>query len=62
MRLPGPADPLEAFGTMLDTAQVLADNLGAEIYDEEHCRLRQQTLEHLRDRVEEFGRRQLLSS
>ena len=55
-----PAEPMEAFGIMLDTAQVLAENLGAELFDEEHCRLRQQTLEHLRARVEEFERRQLL--
>ena len=62
MRLPGPAEPLEAFRLMLDTAQVLAENLDAELFDDQHCQLRQQTLEHLRERVEEFERRSLLQS
>lgn len=62
MPLPGPPDPQEAFKLMLDTARVLATELGAELYDDQHCKLRHQALEHMRERIVEFERKRLARS
>jgi len=62
MPLPGPPDPQDAFRLMLDTARALAQELGAELYDDQHCKLRPQALEHMRERIVEFERKRLARS
>jgi cell division protein ZipA len=62
MRLPGPPDPQEAFHVMLETARVLSEQLDADLYDDQHCKLRQQSLEHMRERIVEFRRKRLARS
>lgn len=60
MRLPGPAEPLEAFEQMVRVAADLAETLGAELKDEHHSVMTPQTLEHCRQRIREFVRRQMM--
>ena len=59
MHLPGPSKPLEAFEAMAETAKVLAKNLGGELRDEQHSAATTQTIEHYRQRILDFERRQL---
>ena len=59
MHLPGPTKPLEAFAAMAETAKVLAKNLGGELRDERHSAATTQTIEHYRQRILDFERRQL---
>lgn len=59
MHLPGPTKPLEAFEAMAETAKVLAKNLGGELRDEHHSAATTQTIEHYRQRILDFERRQL---
>lgn len=59
MTLPGPKAPLRAFDYMVETAQCLVRNLGGELRDEAHSVMTPQTLEHCRERIREFERRQL---
>ena len=60
MRLPGPEDPGAAFGLMIDVARELADALDAQLCDETRSKLTAQTLNHLRERIADHGRRRLL--
>lgn len=62
LSLPGPEDPIKAFDYMVETANCLANNLGGELRDAEKCSMTAQTLEHHRQRVQEFERRQLAHS
>lgn len=59
MHLPGPSKPLEAFAAMAETAKVLSKNLGGELRDEQHSAATTQTIEHYRQRILDFERRQL---
>ena len=59
MRLPGPKQAIKAFDCMVETAQCLVKNLGAELHDEAHSAVTPQTLQHLRQRIRDFERRQL---
>ncbi len=59
LSLPGPEDPIKAFDYMVETAQCLASNLGGELRDADKCSMTAQTLEHHRQRVQEFERLQL---
>ena len=59
LSLPGPQDALQAFECMVETAQCLVNNLDAELRDESHSALTNQTLEHYRQRIIERERRQL---
>lgn len=61
MKLPGPARPLESLERMLASARALAEALDAELRDEQHSVLTPQTIEHLRERVQDFERRQRLA-
>src|SRR5690606_2747364 len=61
MKLPGPAKPLESLERMLTSARALAEALDAELRDEQHSVSTPQTIEHLRDRVQDFARRQRLA-
>lgn len=59
LALPGPEEPIRAFDYMVETAQVLVKNLHAELRDEAHSVMTPQTLEHCRQRIRDFERRQL---
>jgi cell division protein ZipA len=59
LRLPGPRDPMEAFNCMVETAQCLVRNLNGELKDERRSSVTHQTLEHTRERIVDFLKRQL---
>ena len=59
MGLPGPREPLKAFMLMEETVRQLALDLGGELKDEHFSVLTQQTLEHYRQRIRDFERKQL---
>lgn len=59
MSVPGPKDYLKAFEFMYETAKCLADNLQGELKDENRSVLTAQTVEHCKQRIREFERKQL---
>lgn len=59
LTLPGPDKAITAFNYMVETAQVLVKNLRAEMRDEAHSVMTQQTIEHYRQRIRDFERKQL---
>ncbi|PSF05623.1 cell division protein ZipA [Marinobacter fuscus] len=58
MSLPGPTNALQAFEFMLETAQCVVRNLGGELKDERRSVMTPQTIEHCRQRIREFERKQ----
>jgi len=59
MSLPMSGDSLQAFDLMAQTAHALQVQLGGELKDENRSVMTQQTLEHSRQRIREFERKQL---
>lgn len=59
MSVPGPEDATTAFECMVETAHCLVKNLDGEMRDESRSVMTMQTLEHCRQRLKEFERRQL---
>ena len=59
LTLPGPEDMIKAFDYMLETAQTVARNLGADVLDESRSALTKQSMEHSRQRIRELERRLL---
>ncbi|MCV6626240.1 MAG: cell division protein ZipA, partial [Cellvibrionaceae bacterium] len=59
LTLPIEGDCVKAFETMVQTTASLCDNLGGELKDENRSVMTAQTIEHCRQRVQEFARRQL---
>lgn len=59
MTLPLEGDSVAAFDLMLATAKTLAETLGGELKDENRSAMTRQTMEHDRQRVLDFVRRQL---
>jgi cell division protein ZipA len=59
MNLPGPEDSAKAFDAMVETARCLVKNLGGEMRDQTHSIATKQTLEHYKQRIRDFERRQL---
>lgn len=59
LALPGPEKPITAFNYMVETAQVLVRNLHGELRDEAHSVMTAQTIEHCRQRIRDFERKQL---
>ena len=57
--LPGAPDPPAAFQEMLDTARALERALGGSLKDENRNAMSLQTIEHSRNRVNEFSRKQM---
>ncbi|AMO57516.1 cell division protein ZipA [Endozoicomonas montiporae] len=57
--LPGPEAPQKAFAQMEETAKQLALDLGGELKDENMSVMTQQTLEHCRQRIRDYERKQL---
>ncbi|MFK7159796.1 cell division protein ZipA C-terminal FtsZ-binding domain-containing protein [Marinospirillum sp. MEB164] len=60
MPLPGPKDAKQVFERMLATAQIFEHNLQAELQDEQRSNLTQQTIEHYRQRIQDFERQRRL--
>jgi cell division protein ZipA len=59
LTLPGPEKPVTAFNYMVETAQVLVRHLHAELRDDAHSVMTAQTIEHCRQRIRDFERKQL---
>ncbi|MBB5185784.1 cell division protein ZipA [Zhongshania antarctica] len=59
MHLPGPADSMKAYEAMVETARCLVKNLEGELRDQTHSVATKQTLEHYKQRIRDFERRQL---
>jgi cell division protein ZipA len=59
LTLPGPEDMMQAYDYMLETAQAVARNLGADVLDESRSVLTRQTMEHSRQLIRELERRLL---
>lgn len=59
MHLPGPADSMKAYEAMVETARCLVKNLDGELRDQTHSVATKQTLEHYKQRIRDFERRQL---
>lgn len=62
MKLPGPSKPLASLDKMLSVVRQLAERCDAELRDEQHSVLTPQTIEHLRQRVQDFERRQRINN
>ena len=58
LSLPGPSDSIQAFDFMMETAQTVVRNLGGELKDENRSVMTAQTIEHCRQRIREFERKQ----
>ncbi len=58
--LPNEDESLAAFDSMASTAKALAERLGGELKDENRSNMTRQTIEHSRQRVIEFERKQRL--
>jgi cell division protein ZipA len=55
--LPGSKDGLTVFSEMLHTAEQLATLLDGELKDDSHSDLSKQTIEHMREEIQEFHRK-----
>jgi cell division protein ZipA len=62
MAVPGPKDAMQAFDCMVETAQCLVKNLNGELLDDSRSVMTGQTLEHCRQKIRDFERRQLAYS
>ncbi|WP_290522404.1 cell division protein ZipA [Alcanivorax sp.] len=62
MKLPGPTDAIGSLDKMLSICKRLASELNGELKDEQHSVLTPQMMEHLRQKVQEFERRQRVPS
>jgi len=59
LSLPGPKNSMKALDYMYETAQCMVKNLNGELKDEMHSAMTSQTIEHSREKVRDFERRQL---
>jgi cell division protein ZipA len=59
MRLPGPSNAMNAFDSMVETAECIVRNLGGEMRDQDKSVMTKQTVAHDKERVREFERRLL---
>ena len=59
MTLPLASDSLKAFDIMVATAETLCQELGGELKDENRSVMTGQTMEHCRQRIRDFERKQL---
>ena len=62
MALPGPMHPMEALDEMVGIAHHLVRNFGGELQDEQRSVLTSQTVEHYRQRIQEFERKTHLAA
>lgn len=61
MSLPGPKKAMDAFEAMTEMASVIARNLGGDVHDETHSIMALQTIEHNRQQVRDYVRKQRLT-
>jgi len=61
MSLPGPDKPQDAYDAMSEMARVIARNLKADLYDGARSALTMQTMEHDRQQIMDYERRQKLA-
>lgn len=61
MSLPGPDKAMNAFEAMTEMASVIARNLGGDVHDETHSIMALQTIEHNRQQVRDYVRKQKLA-
>ncbi|MGI9304080.1 MAG: cell division protein ZipA [Gammaproteobacteria bacterium] len=54
MQLPGPLNDMLAFDQMLECAQSLAQRLGARLLDETRSAFTEQTIDHIRDEINNY--------
>lgn len=59
MQLPGPEDPSAAFEDMLSVAKSVVKGLGGEVKDEHRNIMTPQTVEHYRQRIQDYSRRRM---
>jgi cell division protein ZipA len=59
LTLPGPEDMMQAYDYMLEMAQTIARNLGADVLDESRSALTRQAMEHSRQKIRDLERRLL---
>lgn len=59
LSLPGPKNSMKAFDYMHETAQCVVKNLDGELKDEIHSAMTSQTIEHSRQKIRDYERRQL---
>ncbi|ODC04125.1 hypothetical protein BFW38_11910 [Terasakiispira papahanaumokuakeensis] len=62
MALPGPMHPMEALDEMVGIAHHLVRNFDGELQDEQRSVLTSQTVEHYRQRIQEFERKTHLAA
>lgn len=62
MSLPGPEKAMDAFEAMSEMASVIARNLGGDVHDETHSIMALQTIEHNRQQVRDFVRKQKIAA
>lgn len=62
MSLPGAKKPMDAYEAMSEMAQVVARNLNADLFDGARSALTLQTMEHDRQQIMDYERRQKLAS
>ena len=60
LSLPGPLRPLQAFDRMLITAKNIAQQLGGDLRDETRSIMTQQTIQHTRQRVIDYERKNMM--
>ncbi|MFG1488441.1 cell division protein ZipA C-terminal FtsZ-binding domain-containing protein, partial [Oceanospirillum sp. HFRX-1_2] len=61
MGLPSPGSSQECFTMMLETAKVIVRHLNGELRDENRSVMTPQTIEHYKQRIQEFERRKQLA-
>ena len=61
MQLPGPLEPRTAFDKVLEVAEQLAEELDAELCDEQRNRLTKQGISHMKDKVEAYRFKQKMA-
>jgi cell division protein ZipA len=61
LHLPGPIEPRDAFDTLVEVGQALAEKLGGELCDETRSVLTRQTIGHLKEKVEAYRFKQKMT-
>ena len=62
MQLPVPSDALEALDEMILSARTVAATLGGDVKDDSMSALTGQTVEHMKQRIADFARKQLTNA
>ena len=60
MTIPGPDTLMQAFANMINTATIFAEHFNVEMKDKDFCTITNQTIEHYRQCIRDFQRKQLL--